>query len=262
MDNSLIRSSDISPFITGKEREYLTARASDKLSAMSDDVAVKGILPALNLAYAELGKVPGGSTLQEQKNQMIMLAKLVISDARLYFPHVTLPEIGNAIRRGIRNEYGEYYGFNAISVHTFILGYLNSEERHEVLAKQNRYMESLKKPEPLTPEQIEKIMIDGFELIRQEYYRSKRLRDYNNTNYKWAIEKGLFTVTPEQEQLYLEQADIEVTKELTFEKSLVRHSWERKAIDDAKANRVIFRSREIALKRYFDSSQHSAVSSQ
>ena len=44
---------------------------------------------------------------------------------------LTLPEIEYAFKRGVFGEYGEYYGFNAVSMFGFIEGYLHSEKKRD-----------------------------------------------------------------------------------------------------------------------------------
>lgn len=66
--------------------------------------------------------------------EMKLIADEVHDRCKRLYPNVTLEEIRTAVKNGIYEEYGEYYGINAKYIMFFIESYLKSESRR--LAKE------------------------------------------------------------------------------------------------------------------------------
>lgn len=242
----------LSPFLSKRELVFVKAARSPLLSAMSQNQAETKILELINRAFAELGHVPPGTTLEERRKYLLSFTKLIINDLILYYPNVRLSEVAAAIANGIRHEYGDYYGFNVITVHGFVEKYLDAEERREALARQNRYLESLQEPQQLTPEQIAKIMADGLKECRETYLTTGRIIDYGNVNYQQLVDSGDLVLTPEERQEIYNQAKMEVTHEHAMQDlSLSKKLFLIRNPPDLTTEYII-KARNIALKRYFD----------
>lgn len=244
---------DISPSVRGTDIEYVQAYYGTGLSNFSMDDAIKKIIQILNKAFFELSKSPGGSTKEERKKQMTIMAKLIWNDSRLYYPNITMEEIELAITRGIRNVYGEFYGLNVISVHNFIEAFILSEERQAALERQRRFVESLKPaPEPTEAEK-EKMVADGFELRRKEYSETKRICDYGNVNYDYAVAKGLINLTADEKWELYYQAEKRVKVEMLQEATTLHQiiAWQCEE-HEAEHLRVVRKAKDLALKQYFD----------
>lgn len=56
------------------------------------------------------------------------------------YPSMRLQEIPVAFSRGIRKEYGDFFGLCVISFELFVAGYLNSEERLKLAEQKNRLL--------------------------------------------------------------------------------------------------------------------------
>lgn len=65
------------------------------------------------------------------------------------FPSMRTVEIPTAFAKGIRGEYGEYFGLCVVSFELFITGYLSSPERRQLVQEKNRLqLESQTEPTP------------------------------------------------------------------------------------------------------------------
>jgi len=244
---------DISPFVRGTDIEYVQAYYGTRLADIPVNDALKKILQIVNKAYFELGKSPSGSTKEERKKLMMTMAKLILNDARLYFQKITIDEIEMAVKRGIRNEFGEFYGLNVIAVHKFIEGFIESEERKAALERQRRFVELLKPPPEPTAEEIAQKMAEGFEFCRNEYYQTKCIRDYGNVNYHYAVINGWINLTGDEKWDLYHQAEKLVKVEMLQEATTFHQfaSWQSQA-DPADDARVVRKAKDLALKQYFD----------
>ncbi|MGE5409435.1 MAG: hypothetical protein ACM3MI_00640, partial [Clostridiales bacterium] len=161
MTNSLIKSTCISPFIGNCQAEFVKANIGRKINEMTTHEAEKALAQLVNRAYTELGQLPAGSAHVDRNEYLAGIGKLIYCDLMLYFPSITIQEVGHAIKRGIRREYGEYFGFNVIAVHTFVEKYMSSEERTEALRRQNVFLASLEEPEAPDREKQWKMFKEG-----------------------------------------------------------------------------------------------------
>ena len=242
----------LSPFLSKREMIFVKATGSPVLSSMTQNKAEQKIMELINRAFAELGHVPPGTSLEERRKYLLSMTQLIINDLTLYFPHVRLSEVANAIACGIRHEYGDYFGFNVISIHGFVEKYLDAEERREALARQKRYLESLQEPEALTPEQIAKIMADGLKECRETYLTTGRIIDCGNVNYRQLVDSGALVLTTEERQEIYNQARQEVALEhATNDLSLSKKLFLIRNPPDLTTEYII-KARDIALRRYFD----------
>lgn len=242
----------LSPFLSQREMIFIKATFSPILATMPRDKAEFKIMELVNRAYAELGHVPPGSSMEERKKHILGTAQLIINDLNLYYPYVRILEVANAITQGIRREFGDYYGFNVIAVHGFVEKYLELEERRGALERQNRYLDSLQEPEELTPEQIEQIMADGLMNCRDTYLTTGRIIDWGHPNYQQLVDSGKLVLTEEDKKEIYELAELEVRQEHTLQDlSLSKRLYLIKNPPDLKSE-IISKCKDIALKRYFD----------
>jgi len=253
MTNLPAKREDISPFIRGTDIELVQAYYGCALTKIAEADAIKKILQVLNKALVELGIKATGNTREEKKKYLVLTAKLILNDTKLYFPNVTVEEIQLAVARGIRNEYGEYFGLNVISVHKFIEGYIRSEARNTALERQRRFVESQKPKPRLSDEEIARIMAEGFEERRKEYKKNKCIVDYNNVNYDYAVEKGLIKLTREEKWELYHLAEKIVAQEILQEEQSIHHLLSRKFRETDDVPRIVRKAKDLALKRYFDS---------
>lgn len=246
------RYSGISPYLSPHELAFVKASHSIKLSELAQSDALKEIIVCMNIGFAELGQIPPGSSSFNQQEHLVAMASLILTDLNFYFPQVTVAEIAQAIRKGIRHEFGEYYGYNVIAIHGFVEKYLESEERAAAMDRQNRYRQSQQEPQELTSDQQRQILVEGLKQCRETYKKTGRIIDFGNVNYQLLVDGGHLNLTNEEKQEIYEIAEWQIQREKeTQELSLSKQLYLIKNPPDNKPE-VIARAKDLSLKRYFD----------
>lgn len=250
MEQSLVKLSSISPFLSGVELDYVKARTGLKVTELDEIEATNTILQFINRAMIELGQSPSGNNAADRSKYLLAMAKLILNDVRYYFPYITLKEIEQAIKRGIRKEFGEYFGFNVIAVHQFIEGYLNSEERNNALCKQDRYLAQENVVEEPPEEEKERLMKEGLEKCHQYFRQTGRIIDFGNVNYQYLVDQGKINLSNEEKQEIYREAEQQIQVEQMIEENSILHLFKRRVMKSDIKPLVVVRAKELALKRY------------
>lgn len=200
---------------------------------MSEEDALKKLLHILTSAYADLGTAPHGYDDNSRSRTMVMFTRLVLNDLNCYYPLVTPEEVKIAVNNGIRNQYGPYFGFNTISVHAFVEGYVHSEVRHEALLKQKKYEEYMQEQEALRnpkPKGHAKVDMEACTAqCRLIYNNHHMILDACHYVYDYLAEKGRIDLTPEALARRRTEAEIHVRQDLMNEgygRGFMRHAKE------------------------------------
>ncbi len=244
----------ICPALSRNEMQFVKARYAESLDKLPEAKAIQYIVEMLNRSYAELGHVPVGSSIQERANLMKATAGLILNDLLFHYPKVTLEEIGNAVRRGIRREYGEYYGFNAISIHEFVKKYLNSDDRLNALDRQSRYLNTQKPVEEISEQEKERLLREGLEQCRETYRKTGRIIDFGNVNYQLLVDSGDINLSIEEKLEIYREARIQIKTELDAQAVSFHQIVSRMRGEESDEAAVVARAKEISLSRYFDGS--------
>lgn len=253
MKSITIAGERISPLLRKSEAEYITAGYAEKLTDMDEDVALKHLITIVNKSYIEMEKSPGGINPHERKRFVDVFAKLIRNDLIFHFPQLTLKELEIAIRKGIRNQFGPYYGFSVVSIHMFVEKYLESDERRDAMAKQHRFLLMQQTPqEPPAINQWE-IMRTGLLQCYNNYCKTRRIIDFGNVNYELLVKAKEIVLSPEEKRFIYNVAEMQVRNEQALQATINRTTY--RALQEMKGDPgpVIARSKEIALKNYFDS---------
>lgn len=251
MEHSIVKAEGISPFLQGSERDFVKARYGLKIIELDEAETVNTVLQLINKALMELGQSPTGNSAGERSKYLMAMSHLIINDVKFYFPQLTIAELGQAIRRGIRHEYGEYFGFNVISVHRFVQGYLESEDRNNALSRQKLYLESRNVPEEPSEEEKERMMEEGFEHCRQYFRRTGKILDIGNVNYQYLVDQGKLNPTIEEKQQYYRDAEKQIEHETRMEENSIQHLFNRRVVQSDNKGLIIARAKELALMGYF-----------
>lgn len=251
MEQSLVKQNSISPFLSGTELDYVRARTGLKVTELDETEATNTILQFINRAMIELGQTPSGNNAADRSKYLLAMAKLIINDVRYYFPYITLKEIDQAIKRGIRKEFGEYFGFNVIAVHQFIEGYLASEERNNALCKQNRYLAQENVVEEPPEEEKERLMKEGLEKCYQYFKQTGRIIDFGNVNYQYLVDQGKINLSNEEKQEIYREAEQQIQVEMMMEENSIQHLFKRRVMKGDIKPLVVGRAKEVALRNYF-----------
>lgn len=254
LNNRQIANPGFCPILNRAELQYVKARYDDSIDKMPEKQVIKFITEMINRSYAELGHVPVGRTELERMNLMKVMATLTYNDLLFHFPKVTLPEISSAVRRGIRREFGDYYGFNAITIHEFVKKYLNSDDRMNALDKQSRYLNSHKPPEEVSQETKDEMMREGLKKCRETYLKTGRIIDFGNVNYQMLVQSGQLKLTVEEKLEIYREAKIQIKAELDAQAVSFHQIVSRMKGEEGDEIAVVARAKEISLKKHFERS--------
>lgn len=250
--DKVVKSEGISPMLRGADAEFVRASVSQRVMQMTEAEATDQIRKIINRTLAELGQHPAGSRPEQQARYLEAMSKMILSDIKCYFPNITIREVANAVNRGIRRQYGEYFGFNSISVHFFMENYLNGEDRTAALARQERFRVS-KEPDEVPPvEKQRELILYGFRNCYEIYLSTGRVTDFGNMNYDLLDRIGLMNFSNREKWDMYHQAEKEIRKE--DESMAVTAKQLNQVINNYACEKevIISRSKNIALKRFFD----------
>jgi hypothetical protein len=162
-DNRIIKSESMLPAmnIDPAQKDMIRIALMPSISTYSPKEATNNILAIV--AYAV--------TISGQKittPEMMVFADEILERCTNLYPHVTIEEIRVAIKNGIYNEYGEYFGLNARTFMFFIEGYLQSEKRRiaKEAYEQAKKVEQ-KAPVKMTIGDYKKWILEDYRIFRE-----------------------------------------------------------------------------------------------
>jgi hypothetical protein len=177
-----------------------------------------------------------------------------------------LQEIPTAFAKGIRKEYGEYYGLCVVSFELFIAGYLNSEERLKLAEQKNRLLIE-EKNEPTDDEKFntaKNLCVDAFQSIKgQNANRSISLvalsiytfldsLELIDKDYKMGIMKEAMDLTVKNKEFELTFCnDILKRRALGIELEILKENIEKDVITKIQYEDIVKTAKKIALNNYF-----------
>lgn len=232
------------------EQNKLVVAMQSPMIRNSDD---KGITDALGKAVVKAFQDTGQRI--DEADQTYLKSAL-LTEARRY-PNLRIEEIPVAIERGVRREYGDYFGINVVSISGFFRGYLASQERSEAAKELNK----LALPEPTKPTESAirametEMIVNAYDKFRNDGY----YLDFGNHVYRKLDERGLITFTPERKREFMEMAKKSVEAKNNPATALTREDRaKRQSVIERLANAIktadpliVREAKQIALTEYF-----------
>lgn len=241
----------VHPLLSRYDAEFVVACKEPRIVNMDESDVFEALLEIINRSYAELGLALPGNYPAEREQFMRAKINMLRSDLLNYFPNVTIREVSNAIKRGIRKQYGEYYGFNVIAIHGFVEKYLESEERNKALKKQRDFELITQSDQEQKVIDKWQIMFDGLKNCYETFCKSNRIIDFGNVNYEFLVAAGLINLTPEDKEWIFNIAKAEIQRELEQQVPDTRTAYRRLVESRDDVTPAISRAKEIALRDYF-----------
>ena len=175
------------------------------------------------------------------------------------YKELTLDEVREAFKKGIRGETGPYFGLCAKTYHQFIKHYFESKERSEAMRVYLNLENQTFTKEKLTDEQKDMIMKQAALSLFNEYYETKKLNFYGAHriyDYLWQ-DKKLIKWTDEERKELKDIAFKEYESDLKKQRdtgqilpSVYRQILEN--LDGDKNRTFINKVKAEGLKRFFD----------
>ncbi|HLN52944.1 MAG TPA: hypothetical protein VK212_04495 [Lentimicrobium sp.] len=244
----------ICPALTANETGYVKAAYGEKIGKMERGSALLQLLDIVSMALAELNQAPAGNTEVEQNESLRIITKLIYADLMNYFPQVTIAEITISVKNGLRRQYGDFYGFNTLTVHKFIKNYLEDVERMEAIKKQNRFLEAHEEPKKeYTKEELDSMGMESLKTCYQSYLSTGSIFNCGNVVYEYAVRKGFIKQTLEEmREIYARALQMVKANKLS-EQQNVLYSFRNKSDAATLDFEAKMLAREMSLKKYFDS---------
>jgi hypothetical protein len=236
------------------ERQIIKAMRSAMVKDVDDKRLISLLIVIIENAFADTGQSPKVADGDHKKfnNEF---AKSLKNDIREYFSSIRIDEISLAVKNGIRNYYGEFYGINVSSIHGFIRSYKHSAERSEAIRKQKLHEDSTTESEEQKPVDVEPIFRSGCIQAFEDYKKTKNVIDFGSVRYEYLKSKGLILISEEQHKVLKIRAKTLVELELSSMKSGKDTSSIIALINmfnNQRENRIEAEINLLAIKDYFD----------
>lgn len=161
-----------------EERKIIEAGLKPTLAKSYAMDVLEQLTDTVNMAFSLSGQKP------DNGNELIIVNELYAKLMETY-PHCTMDEVRTAIRNGVFDEYGEYYGLNVKTFVMFIRSYLFSEQRKAAKAAFDAARRKEDKPKAPAPPYWE-----------DSYWTEERIaqwRDITESCYRWYCENSLLS---------------------------------------------------------------------
>lgn len=159
-----------------EHRKIIEAGLRPVLSRLEVMDALDLLTDTVNMAYSISGQKPDMETIAITVNELY--TKLMEA-----YPHCTMEEVRTAIRNGVFDEYGEYFGLNVKTFVMFIREYLFSEQRKAAKAAFEAARKEENKPKEIEPPYWE-----------DSYWTDERIdqwQDITENCYRWFCEDSV-----------------------------------------------------------------------
>lgn len=171
------------PGLTEQEKEFITDIKSKNLNQIPEAEKQFFCKELVLKCYSDTGQYNISTDVAKQ------MIKALLNEIKPYELKLSLYGLKNALMKGIRKEYGEYYGINSVSFNMFIKSYINSQERSNAIIKQREH-ETRVANDRRAVEQMDaaqNFTIYCYEKFKEEDY----IYDPAQTAYDWLKKKGL-----------------------------------------------------------------------
>lgn len=192
-----------------------------KIGSMSQSDIEFMCIDIVNKAFLDSGITIKGNTEKEQAGTIANMAVTFAQDLIELHPDLTMQEVSMAVRLGIREHYGQFYGVNIASLNKFINSYKESESLKEAIRKQHEFnraqQEKLEQEEEnrIRKEKAEnslqsniKMCADAFHdfIFKRPDRNNLYLYDLGNVRYDFLSENGIISFTNERKTELLREA--------------------------------------------------------
>lgn len=188
-----------------------------------------------------------GWTLPNDDDLIVLVNEITTSIQANHKPLRT-DEIATCFAKGIRGEYGEFYGINVVTFDKFITSYLLSDYR----ASLGKSLPKAELPPP-SRELTRQDRIDFAQKAYEKYKITGFYDDLGNIVYEFLFRDGLINFTDEEKDLILGQARTEEYNRLKNPLSVDEARLFNKQIEALMSSneKIIPRARKISLNKYF-----------
>jgi hypothetical protein len=155
-----------------QQQKFINAALQPKIADIEPMKCIEALIAIITTAYT----IAGQQLPADNGKTLAIYADEFYSTICLKFPRVTLEEVRTALRAGVYDEYGDYYGLNPKSFLFFLKSYLFSIERKEAakIFQQKQLIAALP-VSALPPEQKDRDDKDFINFLFEQY-KKKQMR--------------------------------------------------------------------------------------
>jgi len=240
--------------LTIKETNIILAKGSCKIKDLPNEELNKSIINLVNTIYATAGQ-------RASDDDIKALCILLKTELKTYFNNASINEVEIACSKGIRKEYGEYFGISIVSINNWINKYLNSEERINSIKKYQNLISMNNRENELSQAEKDKIMLDSVDRLK-DYAKSSDFNvenfDFGNAVYDFLVSNGTINFTNDEKNEFMDIAKEHLKRDAMLQKvrfEITHGSFNKilSVIEAQKSKPVIILAKKYALKKYFDS---------
>lgn len=169
MSNSLITTDKIEKLPVNQKYFVLLRTGNKSIKDLEPNVVKRECADIISKAFFDSGQKLGENS-QESQKVLIFQTEALFSELTGVYANLTLPELKECFRRGVRNDSGQWFGLCGKTYHQFIKWFYNLPERQKSWVDFLTLIET--PPEP----KIDKLLFSKESCIRafQHYKQSKR----------------------------------------------------------------------------------------
>lgn len=194
---------NFSPNLLQVEKDYILDNRSKKIAEYEHIEVEKYCREIVLKAFMDTGQAKVDNSLLK------LITTSLINETLPYKNKISPLGLRQAIEKGIRREFGDYYGINSVSFNHFLKSYINSEDRANAIIKQREHENKLiqERKEVENMDAAKNFTLYCFD----KYKTSGVLYDPANVAYDWLKEKGLIkNFTKELKESIMMEAETRV----------------------------------------------------
>lgn len=174
---------NFSPNLLQAEKEYITDYKSNKLSSYSEKQVYDFCEDLIVKAYTDTGQ------FKIERKIVDLMSESLFKEIMPFKEKISPFGLKQLMEKGVRKEFGEYYGINSVSFNLFIKSYLSSEERSNAIIKQREHEKKIsqERKEIENMDAAKNFTIYCFQTFKEQ----NTIYDPANVAYDWIKEKGL-----------------------------------------------------------------------
>ncbi|WP_231464759.1 hypothetical protein [Pedobacter sp. Leaf132] len=216
-----------------------------------ENVVFEAIKAALAISFAHL------NAKKLDAKDMDFLANEVTDAIIEKYPGIRISEIKTAFAKGIRGEYGEYFGLSVVTFDNFVKSYIFSPER----ANLGKTVPALEAPTmPTSHVMFETAKSNVVEAFRSFQNKTKTFERIALTAYNFLDSIKLITFSNQEKWDFVDEAKVELKGMLDNQKVIETRPAERKKLsstinelaNNGCKDQVINVSKALALKSLFE----------
>lgn len=237
------------------------ARNLPRVRDLETGVILSRITASIGKVFITAGQVPQNEEEKKAlKADIQFMASELTKDVEERYAGLTIEEIVIALEKGVRKDFGKYYGLNVVTFNDWLSAYAKSHKRSRAIAEQIK-MNTIPAPIKLTPEQLDAKKKDIILIGLNLYKKMGSYPGRPDTIYDALVERGLINLSESEKWDIYNQAQKRLIGELEKRKREPNNFFKIKAISNdielfltpntRSKERIIFEAKKVAINNFY-----------